>query len=74
MMIEVDLTKPFVEQIQVQRVSGKVFKQKVHFEWKPLFCFKCNQLGHRCEGRETQLVYKLIPKHPLTLHLVEPNP
>lgn len=66
MLIQMDVTKPLVEEVQVQRVNGVVFKQKVMFVWKPPVCFKCIQLGHYCEVGNAKMVQTWVPKQPIT--------
>lgn len=62
LLIEVYLTKPLVEEVIVQRVNGKMFKQRVTLEWKPLFNFSCYQLEHCYENKKTRMIQKWVPK------------
>lgn len=62
MLIEVDITRPLVEEVQVRRVSGHLFTQNVQFEWKPLVCFKCLRLGHICVEEKPKMIQRWVPK------------
>lgn len=62
MLIVFYLTRPLFEEVQVQRVSGSKFKQKVQFKWRPLVCFKCVQLRHCCSEEQPKLIKKWVPK------------
>lgn len=66
LLVKVDLTQPLVEELHVERVSRQLLKQRVTFEWKPMFCTKCLLLGHKCEGGPTRYVQKWVPKNPVT--------
>ena len=46
LMVEVDVTKPFVRQVLVDVGAGVVKEQKVIFEWAPPFFDKCKKVGH----------------------------
>lgn len=52
MLVEVDMTKHVVYDIQIEDPSGKFIQQKVIYEWEPVFCNKCQQIGHNCEVKE----------------------
>lgn len=56
LLIEVDLTKPLVEVIQLQQVNGKIFTQKVHFEWKPLLILIVFNLDIDVRTRKLSLI------------------
>lgn len=45
-LVEVDLSKPLIENIEINLSTGMVIKQKVIYERLPLFCTTCKQLGH----------------------------
>ncbi|XP_059312568.1 uncharacterized protein LOC132063850 [Lycium ferocissimum] len=59
LLVEVNVTTPLPECVKVLDPSGEVFEQQVVYEWKPIFCNKCLQLGHICE---TKPAPKLVPK------------
>ena len=49
MLIEVNVTKPVPEKIAVKDPNGRTFMQDVVMEWKPLYCDKCQRIGHQCQ-------------------------
>ncbi|XP_016499265.2 uncharacterized protein LOC107817887 [Nicotiana tabacum] len=48
MLVEVNVTKPLPEEIEVIDPKGRSFQQVVRYDWKPLFCNKCQVIGHVC--------------------------
>ncbi|KAH0701964.1 hypothetical protein KY285_016242 [Solanum tuberosum] len=51
-----DVTRPLPKMIKIRDPKGKVLEQQVWYEWKPLFCQKCLQVGHSCVDKP-----KVIP-------------
>ena len=49
MLIEVNVTKPVPEKIAVKDPNGRTFMQDLVMEWKPLYCDKCQRIGHQCQ-------------------------
>ena len=49
MLIEVNVTKPVTEKIVVKDPNGRTFMQDVVMEWKPVYCDKCQRIGHQCQ-------------------------
>lgn len=47
-LVEMNITKELPKEVKIQNAKGKVFEQRVVYEWKPLFCQKCLQVGHTC--------------------------
>nr|XP_016491403.1 PREDICTED: uncharacterized protein LOC107811065 [Nicotiana tabacum] len=47
-IIEVNVTKALPNEITVKDPSGRQFQSAIEFEWKPVFCAKCLNLGHNC--------------------------
>ncbi|XP_050233351.1 uncharacterized protein LOC126681838 [Mercurialis annua] len=45
-LVEMEVAGPFPEVVELQDECGNVFKQKIVYEWKPLFCEKCCRMGH----------------------------
>ncbi|KAJ8419686.1 LOW QUALITY PROTEIN: hypothetical protein Cgig2_007581 [Carnegiea gigantea] len=50
MLIEVPMEGPFLDTINFINDSGVLVKQRITFEWKPVKCNQCQQIGH--EGKE----------------------
>ncbi|KAK6785298.1 hypothetical protein RDI58_018753 [Solanum bulbocastanum] len=51
-----DVTRPLPKMIKIRGPKGKVLEQQVWYEWKPIFCQKCLQVGHSCVDKP-----KIIP-------------
>ncbi|XP_019070681.2 uncharacterized protein [Solanum lycopersicum] len=49
MLVELNVTKPVPEKITVMDPNGRTFMQDVVMEWKPLYCDKCQRIGHQCQ-------------------------
>lgn len=52
-LVKMDVTKELLKEVKIQGARGKVFEQKVVYEWKLIFCQKCLQVGHIC-GEKTK--------------------
>lgn len=50
-LVEVDITQKLIEEINLKDKEGKLMIQKVEYEWKPIFCEKCQIVGHNCEAK-----------------------
>lgn len=46
-LVEVDITQKMVDVITINK-KGQRRQQKIKYEWKPLFCERCQKIGHRC--------------------------
>ncbi|XP_075091784.1 uncharacterized protein LOC142171953 [Nicotiana tabacum] len=57
-LVEIDIIRPLPKQIMVEDPNGREFEQEVWYDWMPMYCNKCLQLGHVC--REPQ--NKAMPK------------
>lgn len=44
-----DITKVLPKIVKIQDAKGKVYEQQVWYEWKPMFCQKCLQVGDSCQ-------------------------
>ncbi|XP_058759242.1 uncharacterized protein LOC131632512 [Vicia villosa] len=47
-LIEVYVTVALKEKIVIRDETEGKLTQRVDYEWKPLFCVKCNKVGHIC--------------------------
>lgn len=45
-LVEIDLSKPLRKFIDLILSNGKVIKQQEEYEWLPLYCDECKQIGH----------------------------
>lgn len=50
-LVEVDITQKMKEYVTIKDNKGRLLKQPVEFEWKPLFCDSCQRVGHQCRKR-----------------------
>lgn len=48
-LVEVDITKHLVKEIDIKDNEGRMLKQEVDCEWKPSFCESCQKIGHHCQ-------------------------
>jgi hypothetical protein len=64
-LVEVDITQKLIEEIPIKTQGGQI-KQLVEYEWKPMFCDKCQKVGHNCAvpGKKKVWQPKPKPKHP----------
>lgn len=51
MLVEVDITKPLVYKVPITGDNGLELIQQVYYEWVPLFCQKCQKVGHVCREK-----------------------
>ncbi|XP_021854596.1 uncharacterized protein [Spinacia oleracea] len=84
LLVEVDVTKELPKNVAIQDHLGKTILQKVVYEWLPLFCSKCQTVGHVCgktQGNTTRfqpagqpqkkVVQVWQPKKTVHIHQVE---
>ncbi|XP_058782915.1 uncharacterized protein LOC131657547 [Vicia villosa] len=48
-LVEVDTTREMIKEIAIKDCEGRIMKQPVEYEWKPLFCDRCQSIGHKCK-------------------------
>ncbi|KAJ8536945.1 hypothetical protein K7X08_035346 [Anisodus acutangulus] len=48
-LIEMDVTIPLPNVVQVLDPNGGQFEQEIRYEWKPQYCPTCCQIGHICK-------------------------
>lgn len=51
-LIEMDITQPFPDELSIEKADGSIWEQKADFEWKPKFCMDCDQFGHNTDACE----------------------
>lgn len=47
-LVEVDVTRPLLKMIKIHDPKGKVIEYQIWYDWKPLYCQKCLQVGYPC--------------------------
>ncbi|KAH0705837.1 hypothetical protein KY285_010369 [Solanum tuberosum] len=57
-LVEVDITRPLPEMIKMHDPKGNVLEQQIWFEWKPIFCQKCLQVGYSCVEKTDAQIQK----------------
>ncbi|XP_058752173.1 uncharacterized protein LOC131625319 [Vicia villosa] len=70
-LVEVDVTQEMRNSINIKDAEGRKLVQPVEYEWKPLFCGKCQKFGHNCKEK---VVKKWQPKIPPTEVKLDPVP
>ncbi|XP_060210524.1 uncharacterized protein LOC132637460 [Lycium barbarum] len=53
-LIENDITKELPEKVTVPDPKGNYFTQRVQYDWKPIYCNSCLQVGHNCQKNRKQ--------------------
>ncbi|XP_070025610.1 uncharacterized protein [Nicotiana sylvestris] len=56
MFIEMDIAQPLPNFINTKRADGSIWEQKIDYEWRPILCEDCSQLGHKavsCPAKTT---------------------
>ncbi|CAK8537819.1 unnamed protein product [Lathyrus sativus] len=48
-LVEMDITKELPQSITITDPAGEKMQQSIEYEWKPLFCNKCQKVGHCCD-------------------------
>ncbi|XP_020254286.1 uncharacterized protein LOC109831367 [Asparagus officinalis] len=69
-LVEVKLTSPLLDKINIQDPKGKQYTQKVNYELKPKWCDVCKQVGHDLKTcRRLVKTQRWVPKqnqNPIT--------
>ncbi|CAI8598764.1 unnamed protein product [Vicia faba] len=64
MLVEMDIIKELPNTITIRDKEGENFQQLIEYKWRPLFCNKCQKVGHYCD--------KLKP--PMKQWMAKPKP
>lgn len=76
-LVEVDVNQKTKEMIWIKDHTGKIFEQKVEYEWKPKYCHQFLKIGHDCsilpivQKKVKEKVWK--PKAVVTVERKEPE-
>ncbi|CAK8534897.1 unnamed protein product [Lathyrus sativus] len=57
-----DITKELPQTITIGDNEGEKIHQPIEYEWRPLFCSKCQKVGHSCDKPKVTQQWK--PKIP----------
>ncbi|XP_058771879.1 uncharacterized protein LOC131645220 [Vicia villosa] len=68
-LVEMDITKAPVTEINIRDAEGNKRKQVVEYDWRPKFCERCQRVGHNCLDNNQkkpakQWKQKTIPNDP----------
>jgi hypothetical protein len=74
MLIEMDVTQCLPPDITIRDSEGNTMKQLVEYEWKPLFCDKCQKIGHICANDPPKKVQKQWQPKPAVVSAVPTPP
>lgn len=70
LLIEVDVTQELPHDITIRDNEGNKMTQVVEYEWKPLFCEKCQKVGHICEQNPPKKAQKMWKPRPPATHVL----
>ncbi|CAJ2641905.1 unnamed protein product [Trifolium pratense] len=70
-LVEMDITQKLPQDITIKDSEGNKLKQVVEYEWKPLFCDKCQKMGHICEKDPPKKLHKQWAPKPLPIQVVK---
>ncbi|CAJ2662985.1 unnamed protein product [Trifolium pratense] len=73
-LVEMDVTQELPTDITIKDSAGNKMKQVVEYEWKPLFCDKCQKMGHRCAKDPPPRMEKQWKPKPPEAQPVEQTP
>jgi hypothetical protein len=59
-----DVTQDLPQNITIRDNEGNKMTQLVEYEWKPLFCDKCQKIGHKCAKIPPKQANKLWKPKP----------
>ncbi|XP_058766248.1 uncharacterized protein LOC131639814 [Vicia villosa] len=48
-LVEIDITKELPTEITIRNTHGEKMQQAVEYEWRPIFCGRCQKYGHNCD-------------------------
>jgi hypothetical protein len=74
MLVEVDVTQDLPPDITIRDNEGNKLKQLIEYEWKPLFCNKCQKLGHICDNEPPKKIQPLWRPKSSTVHVSQAPP
>lgn len=73
-LVEVDIKLNLATEVTLKERQGRILKQPIEYEWRPLFCETCQKMGHKCEpNKHKQWIPRGKPKET-EVKQSEPNP
>lgn len=58
-LVKIDVSQPLVKQVGLKSPTGILIEQVIEYEWIPIFCHKCQCLGHDCNATQP-----VVPARP----------
>ena len=61
LLVELEIDQELVKEIEIEDEDGEILLYKVDYEWLPITCTKCKNLGHHfsnCRKEEIQAKQK----------------
>jgi hypothetical protein len=74
MLVEIDVTQDLPQDITIRDSEGNKMKQLVEYEWKPLFCNKCQKMGHVCAKEPPKKVQPSWKPKATAAPMTKPTP
>lgn len=62
MLVEVNVSQPLVISTKLKTSSNVITEQKLEFEWVPIFCQRCQLVGHKCTDRNAPVPPQRQPR------------
>ncbi|XP_057543248.1 uncharacterized protein LOC130821478 [Amaranthus tricolor] len=63
-LVEMDIRKGLPDEVFFTNEYDELVKQAVQYDWKPLWCHQCQQLGHQSGAYKPKKTLNPIPKKP----------
>ncbi|CAK8542187.1 unnamed protein product [Lathyrus sativus] len=60
-LVEMDIRKELPQIITIGDNEGEKIQQPIEYEWRPLFCSKCQKVGHSCDKPKVTQQWKPKP-------------
>ncbi|RZB52267.1 hypothetical protein D0Y65_048636 [Glycine soja] len=57
-LVEMDITNELPQTITIADNEGEKIQQAIEYEWRPLFCNKCQKVGHSCDKPKVRKQWK----------------
>ncbi|XP_058746636.1 uncharacterized protein LOC131619565 [Vicia villosa] len=54
-LVEMDITRDLPNEITICDNEGMKMQQSVEYEWKPIYCVRCQRPGHNCDKPKTKV-------------------
>lgn len=71
-LIEVNLKQKLPDQVQFRNEHGEMIDVGIHYEWRPVFCDKCKNIGHlTTECRNLRSKKQWVPKTTIVVNANE---